>query len=292
MTRDARQIRFGDQVIDAVSIADSRGRAFIAQMPARGAGGALFDQGPELRECRLQVRWVKRHADDDPGTRRRALLALADGQTWLFCHPVDGEFPAKMSIESESRESGRISTDIRIVEDRGDPRHTRAAAPGVTVQSAVEAVQGRARAAEKALTDHGLPAAVATDSAARARSWNVPGGPLAADVQTDASRQFAAIQASLADSGAARDPARMDVYWALLDLAAAVADAAEIVTSPSGRGLVELRLHEPATLLALCARLYGGADARAGAAEILRLNPHVRSANAVPAHIPLVVPGA
>jgi len=294
MSRDTRQIRFGDQVIDAVSLTDRRGRTLLAQLPARGAGGTLSDQGPELRECRVQVRWVKRHNDDDPAARRRALYALDDGLTRLFVHPEDGEFPAKMSIEDETREGGRITTGLRFVEDRGDPRHTRANAPAATVQSAVEAVLGRARAAGETLGAHALPTDVAADSAALARSWNAPSGPPAADVQTGVNRQTAAIRARLDESGASADPSRIDVYFALLDLSAALADAAEIVTARSsgGRGLVELRLHEPVTLLALAARLYGGAAARERAADILRLNPHVRDANAVPAHTTLVIPGA
>ena len=277
-------IRWGDLALDDVQVSTSRARGLLAQLPARGTGGFVQDRGPELRECRVTVQWTKRHKDDDPVARYRKLLALHDGKTRLFVHPLDGAFPAKLSIEDESIQAGQVDAVLRFVEDRG---HARPAPGKQTAHAAIEAVQQRAQDAKAALEAAGLPAKVADESRELAASW-AEASPPAAEVHTGLSRQTAAIGDFVQASGAERDPAKLDAYFALLALSASLADAAEIVTA-SSPSLIELEIAEPVTLLSLSAALYGGQEAARRAREIMQLNL-LRSANVIAAGTTLTVP--
>ena len=102
-------VRWGGALLDAVSVNASRGRALIAQMPARGQGGALLDRGPELREWRVAVRWTSCGRGDDPARRRQRLLEL----------PCARALPAKMSIEQHDEESGQTDRGVEETQEGG-----------------------------------------------------------------------------------------------------------------------------------------------------------------------------
>ena len=282
-------IRWGGLVLDAVQVSTSRRRALVRHLPARGNGGDITDAGAELREWRVTVQWTRRGRGDDPEKRYQALKARNDGQTRLLVIPGERAVPTKMSIESEDRSSGHPDCALVFVEDRGDI-HVQGSqdAQTMSAQTTIQTVMERAQAAEAALADVGLPTTVATDSVALAASWRATGQPEAADVPNSARTQQAAISAALADSEAVDDPSRLDVYFALLDLSAALADAAELATTHiSGR--VALTIDEPATLLALAASLYGAETAEQRATEIARINL-LHSENALPAPMTLLIP--
>lgn len=280
-------IRWGELVLDDVEVSTTRTRALLAQVPARGAGGYLQDRGPEPRECRVSLRWTRRSNDDDPLARYRALLAADDGKTRLLVHPIDGAYPAKMSIEEETVTNGRVTASVRFVEDRGDGRHPRTAAPA-SVATAVTVAQSRAQAAADALTRLGLPADVAQDSAALAASWVVPESLAPADVQTQVERHTEAV-ADMARE-CVGDADRLESHLALIELITALRDAAAAVLA-SSPGLVELTLDAPVTVLALAAALYGGELAADRAAAIVHING-LRHPNVLPAPVTLMVPSA
>lgn len=277
-------IRWGELVLDDVQVSTARQRGLVTQLPARGRGGFVQDRGPELRDCRVTVQWTKRSNDDDPQARYRKLLALDDGKTRLFVHPIDGAFPAKMSIEDESIQQRQIDVVVRFVEDRGSVGSNSA---GITVHAAVEAAQKRADDAGRTLAAAGLPTDVAEQSAALATGW-LESTPVADDVHTGLSRQTAAIGEAIRTQQLEYKPGKLDAYLSLLALSAALTDAASVVTAASP-SLVRLEIGAPGTLLALAASLYGGKVAARRAEEIMRLNS-LRSSNVIAAGTTLMVP--
>ena len=282
----ARSIRWGGLELDDVQVATSRARAFVRQVPARGNGGRVDDRGAELREWRVTVHWTARGRDDDPEARYQALIERNDGRTRLLRLPGERAVPAKMSIESEDRSSGHTDVVLLFVEDRGESRPQ--ATPGVTVQTAAQAVLERARAAEGVLRAEDMPTSLAADSAALALSWNAPGDTRTADISDGAGRQAEVVRASLTAPGAAGEPVPLDAYFALLDLAAALEDAAALADAALP-GRISLQLEAPVTLLSLAASLYGAEVAEVRAIDIMRLN-QLRSGNAV-APQTLILPG-
>ena len=279
-------IRWGGLVLDAVQVSTGWRRAFVRHLPARGNGGDIADAGAELREWRVSVHWTRRGRGDDPEKRYQALKAKNDGQTRLLMMPGERAVPTKMSIESEDRSSGHPDCVLVFVEDRGDGRGQ--GSQDMSVPTVIQAVQERAQAAEAALAEVGLPTSVAVDSAALAASWRASGEPEITDMVSRARTQQTAISAALVDSGAAGDSSRLDVYFALLDLSAALADAAELATARMP-GRVALTIDDSATLLALAASLYGAETAEQRAAEIARINP-LNSENALSTPMTLLIP--
>lgn len=275
-------VRWGDITLDDVQISTSGPRSFIVQSPARGNGGRVQDSGRDVRDVRVTVQWTSRGKNDDPEQRYLALLALDDGKTRMLSWSRGASMPAVMSIESDDDSRGHRNTVLRFVENRGDPRYVREPTAGVTVQTAVKAVQQRAKSAEAVLRKHGLPTDVVTHTSAVAVSWNEPTASTMAHIPTSARRQRSLIQAALADSAAVHD-----AYQSLLDLGAALSDAADTIVAQSA-GTITLEIGEPITLLSLAASL-GANQAERRMADILRLN-NLRSINAVSGHRTLTVP--
>ncbi len=285
--RPLQTVRFGGVALDDVQVATARGRTLLVQAPARGHGGRLQDRGPEFREVRVAIQWISRQGLDAVARYRR-LLALDDGTTRLFVHPVDGAFPAKMSIDDETIEGGNVSASVRFVEDRGDPRLERRR-PGATPQQALDAAAAAATQAAARLQDAGMDLGVAEDANALVSDWRSPSVP--SEVETGLSRQTAAIRSLISAKNLRANPARLPVYYSLIRLASALADAAAIVTSARERMVTMEVTGEPVTLLALAAQLYGGADARRRADQLARRNG-IRDRNTIPAGTVLEVPRA
>lgn len=279
-------IRWGDIVLDDVQVSGAHERSFVVQTPARGNGGRLLDRGHEVREFRVTVKWTKRGADDEPEERHAALVAMNDGRTRMLTLSHGVSMPAKMSIDSDEHTRGHRDTVLRFIEDRGDPRYVREPATGTSVQTAIKAVQERAKAAETALGAAELPTDVATRTAAAAASWSAS-DEASVEATNAAGRHASAIQAAVEDSGAADNLDLIDVYLSMLDLRAALFDAADVLAA-STPGSVDIDVGEPVTVLALAASL-GADEAERRMADILRMN-NLRSINAVVGPLPLKVP--
>lgn len=283
---------WGDIVLPLSDLSTSRGRTLLVQEPARGEGGRLSDRGHVARRSQAQVLFVSQGVGDDPVERYRQLLSLDDGMTRLYTHPIDGQWPAKMSIDGEQITQGRVAVSLLFVEDRGDERSPRRLSQSPRPASVVQSVEQAAEQLASELIAVDESTAVPDQVRATAAGWYASERGIARSVQVavEASRESAAL-ASLIDEIDARGRLELfSVYTGIIATAAAIRRASQVLTAAAGR-VIDLRVDRPVGLLALCARLYGAELAVERAEAVLQLN-ELRSGLDIPAGTTLKVIGA
>ncbi|MCG8418460.1 MAG: hypothetical protein MJE77_11010 [Proteobacteria bacterium] len=282
MTR--QRIRWGPLEFDDVALQTSEPRTLARQLPARGRGGYLQDRGSAPREVRVSVRWTRRSSDDRPIERYHALRRHNDGKTRLLAHPVHGTFPAKMSIDSENQARGHIDVELLFVEDMGARP---AGQPSPSPRAAIGALNERVGSLRLALEESGQTSTLPDALDGLATQWQDE-SPSVADISTSASRYTAAVRAEITDLEADTNSDRIMLYLALIDVSAAIQQAATAMTA-SEQGVLELAVDSPVTVLSLAQQLYGPAEALQRTDDILRLNV-IATPNLVPGSTTLTVP--
>lgn len=288
------QLQWGDQVLDALTVSDERGRDLLELRPANGSGGRTFDSGPVLRRSSVMITWTPRDDADDPLARRQAFLeAVATGETRLFVHPLDGIIAAKVGRVSTSNGPDDPVDSVELVEDPGGSFAPLEPSAAVQPRAGAETVRVAAERVELALEPIGETSTIPAESAALAESWaarvDQTDAPVdARRVYRELEAQTSAIDAEIVRLRAAEDLGRYHVYLAFTALGAELGRAAEAATSETSSSF-SVTVESDSALLALALDLGGPAKAVRLAAGIRALN-RIDTPALVPAGTFLQVP--
>ena len=279
---------YGGIVLDAITISDDMGRALLTLEPASGQGGKLLDRGQRLRRSRVRIRFVRRDHADNPLHRRRALAALADGQSRLFRHPVDGTWPAKIGDIQAEREKGIDILDVTFLEDRDSNLAPQGPGPGALPRAGADTVRVQAARTDATLATLGERTHVTAAAVDLAETWQTATPIEARQVYTDLAGVTAAIDTEITRLDASHDLARFPAWVALQELASELGRAGAAATAETA-ATFELVLGQPTNLLALCATTYGAADCIQRYQQARALN-RIDTPLSVPAGTRLVLP--
>lgn len=287
-------IRWGDQVLDALTVSDERGRDLLELRPANGSGGRTFDSGPVLRRSTVLLTWTSRDDGDDPLARRQAFLEAVDaGETRLFVHPIEGAIAAKVGRVTGQNGAGDAQDTVEFVEDPATRFAPVEPAASVQPRAGTETVRVAAQRVELALEPIGEASLVPAESTALAESWTARVDET--DEPVDARRVYreleaatSAIDAELARLRAGQVLARYHLYLAFVALGAELARAAEAATSETASSF-PITVERAGGLIALALDLGGPAKAVRLAAGMRALN-RIDTPALVPAGTRLLVP--
>lgn len=279
---------YGGVILDAITVSDDMGRELLSLAPSSGDGGQLLDRGPRLRRSRVRIHFVRRDDADSPLRRRRDFAALADGQSRLFRHPVDGTWPAKIGDIQAERAKGIDTLDVTFMEDRDSDLAPQAPGPGALPRAGADTVRVQAARTDAALAAIGDSTHITAAAVDLAETWQTAAPIEARQVYTDLAGVTATIDTEITRLGASRDLQRFPAWVALQELASELARAATAATAETS-STFELVLGQPTSLLALCATTYGTTEAVQRYQQARALN-RIDTPLSVPAGTRLILP--
>lgn len=286
---------YGDVDLYISSLSSTGGRDLAIQSPSRGDRHLVQDRGLSTRRSRLELLFVSM-----PGERAnyferfQRFAAFANGEAaQIFQHPIDGSYLAKVEsfsyeVDAES-ESIRASASFIALENT---EFVFAAGNGADGSAGVESVTVAALTANDAITAAGLidpfSTTVAAETADAVTAWSVSDRLDPAQVLLEVNTLSRKIDSAIAATNYATSYEKWDAFKALTGLRFQLGRAAEVFTANTAR-VFDLFVDGPQPLLAICAQVYGAAQAEQMAGEVARGN-RIRTPGLVPAGTTLKMP--
>lgn len=270
-------ITWGGIRVWATSIDTEGGRNVIVHDLTQGDEHPTHDTGQNAKRTRMSILF-----DDFPGETeeptvraRRFQLAVNTGAEAVLTHPLFGSYQAKVGqCSMKIDEHGVISGDVEFIPTEAvrAVSPAGAGAPGVAGEASVNAAADEHNAAmDRVSLLLDLEDSPAVTASAAVATWNegetVPTRQIIADT-ADISNSLARM---IDEQGLEDDLALFDVYRATIMLGEAVRSAAIAATSETPAVFV-MRVTTPVSLLPLCARTYGGAEAEDRERQVRELN--------------------
>lgn len=283
---------FGDVPILIASIETERGRDIVVHSPSSGDHHSLSDRGRRALVVRCEILFV-----DQPGLepyleRRDRFLRIAEsGEPQIFTHPIDGAYVARAENVSESASSDQRSVRISctFLQDSETQRVFPMGAGG-SAAAGVESVTVAAAAADQALVEVGLSSSAPATCVAAVTAWESMDDIDANEVMLKVASVTHEIDESISQLELRSSLDYWTSYQQLILLRYQVVRAAELFTS-SVEQVFDVHITTPRPLRAICAEIYGAAEAEERTAQVVKLN-RLRTPARVPANTTLKFPRA
>ncbi|HWU86206.1 MAG TPA: DNA circularization N-terminal domain-containing protein [Kofleriaceae bacterium] len=297
---------FGGVPFLAASLDTERGRDIAVQSPSLGDRHTLRDRGLKQQRTTCEILFI-----DQPGLapytdRCDEFVALAEKpEPQIFSHALHGSFRARAGELTVRADGGarEIRVSCQILRDE-PPETVLPVAGGTNPAAGVESVTAAAATASEALLE--LGDAAAPDLAADARedgiryaelagiadtvaAWNDAGDELdSQQVFLEVASAVDRIDALTEDLELLSDITRWQAYRDVVRLRYEVVRAGEAFTA-AARSTFDVYVEQPRPVLAICAEIYGAAQARERAEEVAA-NNRLRTPGRVPAGTTLKMP--
>ncbi len=275
------QITWGRFTLWCSAVSTENSRTVIVHEVASGDIHPLQDQGLGPIRTRCSLIFDDMTGETVPPIQRfrefkRAAVDV--GGTALFTHPIDGRFVARVGQFSyEIDDDGNVSAAAEFIKD-AELTAVMPAGAGVAGVTGAGSVSAAAAELDTALEDIDIESDIAADAVAAQDAWTAGEEQVSTrQILVDAARLSNDIAALIADEGLEDDLAKYEAYHAAIMLGEAVRAAALAATAETSSVFV-VHLVKPTSLLALCASLYGGAEAEDRARQIEALNDIRRAA--------------
>ncbi len=290
---DFYDVTWGPVRLWCAEITTDNGRTQVIHELAEGDEHPTQDRGKTPGapvDCELL--WVEMPREAKPPLDRfRAFKKLVDDGEGplLFMHPIDGAYYASVgAFKYTLDEDGNVSS-CSVTFIRSAP----AEAP-ITVGSGVSIIAGEAAIAARAdelnaaLESVDIESTIAADAKAAQASWqeadDVPTRQVIVDV-ADLSNELSNL---IEGKGLENDLAYWDAYKAAIMMGDAIRSAALAALAETPK-VTSILIREPISLLALCVRLYGGAEAEDRVRQVMSLND-IRTPGWIPTGTLITIP--
>lgn len=286
--------RFGDQTLLIAQIDTDEGRDIAVQSPARGSRHYLQDRGAKLGKVECEILFVGQIGKASYIDRFQAFRALvAQAEPQIFSHPLIGSFRARAEggRHSASSEAKRITYQCSFLPE-DEPQPTTPVGAGVAPVAGADTISVAVADAQAGLTAGDIATLqVQVPTTDPARTWLDDlkdfFSSAADEVDTDTQAVISSVatytgyvNTAIEDLDLASDITRWNTYRAMIGLISAVQLAGEALTADD-QNLITLHVGPAARpLLAICAEVYGPADAADRAEAVTRLN-RIRTPNRI-----------
>jgi hypothetical protein len=267
-------VTWGSVRLWCTSIATSAGRTQVVHELAEGDDHPVQDRGLAVRRdtCALLFVEMPREATSPAVRFRRFQEQVKAGESLIFVHPFDGSHTANVeAFDYTLDEDGNLDGVTCVFVKSSPVAGPTPAGAGTNAAAGEDAVTARAEELDDELEAVGLESDLGSNSIAAVESW--------ADPTVVPTRQVLVDVASLSDQLAAFIELERLEYdlklWAsfkatiLLGNAIRAAALAALAETPR---VTAIRIGAPISVLALCVRIYGGAEAELRVRQILALN--------------------
>lgn len=208
-----------------------------------------------------------------PLDRLLAFKAQADSRKqYLFTHPIDGPYYAEIEAFTYTLdEDGNIVDASASWIRAGKAEQPLQASSGSSARAGEDAVAARAEEFDTELAAVGLDSDVGATAALAVAAWADSDEVPTRQVIVDVAGLSAGLATFIETEGLETDIRLFGAYRTSIMLGAAIRAAALAALAETPK-LTAVRVGVPISLLALCVRVYGGAEAEARMRQILALN--------------------
>ena len=206
-------------------------------------------------------------------SRFRAFKAAVDaGEAALFTHPIDGSYLAGVgSFTYEINDDGTITADVEFIAE-GAIKAVAPAAAGTSATAAEGSIGQAADDLDSELAAVGSSSTATQAARDAADSWSsADAGPSSRDVGIATASISSDLATMITELGLEDDLALFGAYRAAIMFGEALRSGAAAATSESAAVFV-IKIGASCSLLGLCVRIYGGADAEDRARQAATLN--------------------
>ena len=281
---------FGDIPMLVSSINTERGRDIAVQSPAQGDRHTLADRGKRLVRATCEILFVDQAGQAPYTDRYEALVAAWEsGDAQIFTHPLDGSYTARVENVSIMAEADGLEIRASCTFIRDDEPQTvfpvaAGSLPTAGVEAVTVAVDSANVALEAAEIDTDLPASCLDTVTAWSESLELDSQQVLLEVASLTQQIDELID--LSDIAGTLD--LWDVYKELIGLRYEVVRAGQLFTIDA-ETTFDLFVDQPRPVLAICAEVYGAADAFDFADRVTQIN-RLRMPGRVPAGTTLKMP--
>jgi hypothetical protein len=238
----------------------------------------LHDAGLAAKPIRLSILFDE--FPDEPLSAedrlQRLLAQHRTGRSFMFSHPIEGNFLAKIGqFQYRQDDDSNYTADITFYPSDQDTPVSPAGAgvPAIAGETSVDAAADALDDAVEDLDEDLQADANELAAAARAASssWIKGAEVLTRKVMADLADITNRINALIVDHFLDHRLELFDAWLAAILLGDSTREAAAAATSEVAK-VFTVRIEEPVVLLALCAQIYGGADAPTRERQIREMN--------------------
>lgn len=274
---------FGGVPLLISSVSTERGRDVAVSSPEQGDEHTLTDRGKRLRRTSCEILFVDQAGRDPYTERYEEFLRLAEGaESQVFTHPLDGSYRAKAEGLSVSAAADSLSITVSCTFVRDAELQTVfPIAAGGSITAGPEAVAVAVTETNTALAASGLTSSAPGAALVAVTAWAEAAELDSQEVFLDVANVAAQIDTAITQLELAADLKHWSAYEQLVLLRYQVVRAAELFTSDTER-LMDVLVQVPRPLLAICAEIYGGAEAQDRADEAAKRN-RIRAPGRIPA---------
>lgn len=271
-------------------IETERGRDIVVQSPAQGDKHTLANQGRKLRTARAEIKFCHQPGLASYTDRYDEFVKLfEDGDPHVLSHPLDGQYTARgstLSVRSDSA-SLCIYVSAEFLHEQEEPP----VFPAESIANTAAGLESVTTASERAigvLDEFELESSVPTLALEEVTAWSEATDLDSQAVFLGVASVTEQIDAAIADLEVKASLDTWPVFRELIQLRYEVVRAANAFTA-STASVFELYVDQPRPLLAICAEVYGAADARDKRDEVQKLN-RSRTPGLIPAGTTLKMP--
>lgn len=272
------------------SVSTDNSRTKVIHELAEGDEHPVQDRGLGVRKVTCELLFVQMPREPRP-PRERFLEFKAQvdgGEDHLFQHPLGETYYAGVeAFTHEIDEDGNLTASVTFVKS-GEPEAPVQTGAGTTAAAGEDAVATQAAALTAELDEVGISSTTPADAVAAQASWSESETVPTRQVIVDVARLSDSLATMIEDEGLERDLKLFPAYKASILLGNAIRAAALAALAETPR-LTAVRIKHTISLLALCVRIYGGAEAEDRVRQILALND-IRTAGWLEADTVIMIP--
>lgn len=271
-------------------ITTERGRDVAVQSPAQGDTHTLTNQGKKHRVAKCEILFLDQPGQDSYTDRYDEFVKrFEDGNAYILSHPLDGQYTVQGGVMEASASSASMSIRVNaeFLHEQEAPAVFPVAA-GVTGQAGVESVSAAVARTTNVLDEFELESSVPAAALAEVEAWSEADVLDSQTVFLGVGSVTQQIDEAIATLGLREDLSLWQPYREMVLLRYEVSRAAQAFTSDAAT-VFDLFVDQPRPLLAICAEIYGGAEARDKYEQVKSIN-RVRTPGRVPAGTTLKMP--
>ncbi len=245
------------------NLTTDNGRTQVVHELTSGDDHPIQDRGSVPRKVTCALLFIQQPDEPSPPEDRfeQFLDQVDRGDVELFTHPINGSYLVHVSdFTYDIDEDGNITNASCVFIRAGEIQDLYPATIGAASLTGIDSVGVRADALSDALADFEIESTIPADAIASSTSWlESPDVPIR-DVLVDVAQTSTALNDLIEVEQLAGDLTLWPAYQATILLGAAYREAAIAATSETP-SLFFMLIGTPTSVLGLCARVYGGAEA-------------------------------
>jgi hypothetical protein len=274
MAFDFYDVTWGVSRLWCSRIDTDRSRTVVVHELAEGDDHPTQDRGFAPRRIDCDLMFVEM-----PGERLSAMdrfltfqAQVEEGEPQIFTHPIDGRFYARVegfryTIDEDENIVDCTATFIRSAAVEGPTP----AGSGTSAATGEGAVAARAEQFDAELEAVGLSSSIGADSVAAQETWSDPLTVPTRQVILDVAGLSSRLATFIEDEQLEHDLKLFGAWKATIQLGGAIRAAALAALAETPK-VTAVLVGSPISLLALCVRMYGGAEAEDRVRQVLALN--------------------